>query len=136
MAATASASQTSTTSRRRSVHQRTFVVGPAGKGQRGAGHREQHGEYPSGQPEAGSSGALQMRPGQVKTAVAVIEEVAGTEGGDYPTTNLYASRRTVNPLTDPTGHNFLYASSRPACGGRPPPAGPPVQASAVIHSKQ
>jgi hypothetical protein len=77
-----------------------------------------------------------MRPGQVKTAVAVIEEVAGTEGGDYPTTNLYASRRTVNPLTDPTGHNFLYASSRPACGGRPPPAGPPVQASGVIHSKQ
>jgi hypothetical protein len=54
MAAAASASQNSTTNRRRSVHQRTFVVGSAaGKGQRGAGHREQHGEHPSSQPEAG-----------------------------------------------------------------------------------
>jgi hypothetical protein len=48
MAAAASASQNSTTNRRRSVHRRTFVVGPAaGKGS------EQHGEHPSSQPEAG-----------------------------------------------------------------------------------
>jgi hypothetical protein len=88
-------------------------------------------ERPAAMPvEAAAEGPQRLRPGggngigwrtPDRSRVAFCLDTPSARRTIWPHRTGRRKQRTVNPLTDPTRYNFLYTSSRPACG-RPPAA--------------
>jgi hypothetical protein len=69
-------------------------------------------------------------PQTADTGLAIDTSPATCAGHQPSGRRSFRKQRTVNPPIAPTRYNFLYSSSRPACG-RPPAAavlGPQVKA--------